>query len=106
MNDLNGSKPDLGSRDLNSSKPTSLSFDPPPTNPIPVPDLATLPEPDVWAFLGVDQAIDDPDALALHVAQLTAGMAELKRRIDEIVWVDEQFIRSLLERIENERGKQ
>jgi len=55
-----------------------------PLSPVPVPQLATLPDGDLWDFLHYSDPISDPDMLSFQVAQLTLGMGELKRRIDEL----------------------
>jgi hypothetical protein len=76
-----------GPQDFPSGGTSSLElhlFDPPSMTPVPIPEFATLDEANTWAFLRVDFAIDDPDALALHVAQLTQGMANLKDRIERL----------------------
>jgi hypothetical protein len=84
-----------GRTELNSSlttltdATTSIAMDAPLT-PVPVPDFATLPDANVWDFLNVIDPIDGFDLMALHVAQLTMGLSEIKRR---------------LERLENERSE-
>lgn len=98
-----------GSASLPTSSKEPPNFDGPTLHPVPLTDDPTSPEasvgvfqfeaPDVWDFLRTTDPIDDPSHLAMHVASLTLGMAELKRRIDEIVWVDEDFIRSLMEKV-------
>lgn len=60
-------------------------------HPVPVLNIAELPSADVWGFLNETGIIDSPDHLALHVAQLTLGMAELKARLDSLVTVEELF---------------
>lgn len=57
-----------------------------PLNPVPVPTLADLSElPDLdWQFLAQAEPIDGLDHLALHVAQLTHGMASLKQRVEDL----------------------
>lgn len=84
MRDLEGLKRRLGSKPRRRSSKEPLNFEASPLNPVPVPQLATLPETDVWEFLKYTDPIDGPDMLAFQVAQLTVGMGELKRQIDEL----------------------
>jgi len=76
---LSGRKPDKP-----SSKGPPLKFDAPPMNPLPGPQLATLPDVDVWGFLQYVEPVEDVGMLAFQVSQLTLGMGELKRQIDEL----------------------
>lgn len=55
-----------------------------PLNPLPSPVLGVLPDADLWAFLDYTDPIEDPGMIAFQVAQLTVGMGELKRQIDEL----------------------
>lgn len=65
-------------------KPEPSDFSPPPMEPMEVPELWTLPEADVWAFLNDINPFDDLEFLALHVSQITVGLSELKRRIEAL----------------------
>lgn len=53
-------------------------------NPVPMPALGTLPDGDQWGFLAYVDPIEDPGMMAFQVAQLTLGMGELKRQLDEL----------------------
>lgn len=53
-------------------------------NPVPVPEIATLHEADVWGFLSQTYAMESLEALALHVAQITVGMSDLKERLEAL----------------------
>lgn len=53
-------------------------------SPVPVPELGAVPEIDAWAFLEYVEPIDDLAMLSFQVAQLTVGMAELKRQVDAL----------------------
>lgn len=69
-----------------SQSPPEMIFDRP-LNPLPMPtmaDLSCLDQMSVWDFLTRIDAIDHPEALTLHVAQLTAGMANLKERLEAL----------------------
>lgn len=84
MRDLKPLRERLTQKFRRSSKAKPLKFDASPLNPVPVPQIATLPEADLWEFLNYQDPIDGPEMLAFQVAQLTVGMGELKRQIDEL----------------------
>ena len=84
MRDLRELKRRLASKPRRRSSKEPLNFEASPLNPVPVPQLATLPEADLWEFLKYQEPIDGPEMLAFQVAQLTVGMGELKRQIDEL----------------------
>lgn len=83
MTSRNSDAPPVSPSEGTSSLELHL-FDPPPMTPVPTPEFATLDDVEVWAFLRNDQPIDDPDFLALHVAQLTQAMAEIKGRTERL----------------------
>lgn len=68
---------------VNSSS-KDRQFDGPKLNPVPVPELAALDSEAFWDFLRYVDPIDSGDMLAFQVAQLTIGMTDLKRRIEEL----------------------
>lgn len=72
------------SEETEGFQPTEADFEAPTLNPAPVPELAEV---DPWGFLGdltpIDVDTEQGGAiLALHTAQLTWGMMELKRRLE------------------------
>lgn len=69
---------------LRSVSPTDLTFEGPTLNPVPTPQFATPPDLDVWSFLEFVEPIPEINMLAFQVAQMTVGMAELKRRLEAI----------------------
>lgn len=61
------------------------NFEGPALNPAPVPDFDCSGEfIDFWSFLEWMEPIGDAAMLAFQVSQLTAGMANLKQRIEEL----------------------
>jgi hypothetical protein len=88
MNGSRGSKrrwglsPGKRRRKVETSSTEPLEFEGPTMKPVPVPELGVVPDFDAWDFLRYVDPIDDPAMLAFQVAQLTVGMAELKRRLD------------------------
>jgi len=77
MDDLNGSN---GASTLELAG----SFEEPPLNPAPVPNLGTAPPELLWACLDILEPIEELPWLAMHVAQLTVVIAALKERIEQL----------------------
>lgn len=74
----------LGSAPTKSKPDPCGSFEPPPTTPLDMPILATIPDADVWGFLQFDYPIEDPGMLAFQVASITVGLAVLKRKLEAL----------------------
>jgi hypothetical protein len=68
-------------------------------------EFAELAEEDTWQFLDNIAPIEDVAHLALHVAQLTMGLGELKRRFDEQFVTEDEMFERFKERLKNERGQ-